>query len=666
MIDDDKLCRIINHEIADSIVSGSYITDNNNLLDRYNAELYGDEEEGLSQFTTTEVADVVDADMVSLVRVFLGANHPVRFSPIYASEDAIKESEDLNIYIPWIIDNVEDSFRKQFDLLKSIEIQKTGWVEYGVREIEKTETKEYEGISREEFQARLDELQNTDGIDEVEIESEDTENGTEYNFAVKLTRKRKEFFIDNVPWEDMIISRNVQSKQDANIVGRKWRKRRGELVAEGYDKETVKKLPLVSGKDSGQSNRYDSNGYDEIGGTNSIEWQMEMVEGVSVYVLVDQEGEGRLERMHVVKSGDEILHKEPFDHIPFAGGSAIPMPHNIVGKSRAEVCLSQQRIMTVLTRNVNDNIYAVNLGRTYVDDSKVNMDDQHTAVKHGTIRVDGDPRISVMPDIVPYHGDKTLQVIQYLETKHAKRTGDIISNQGLTSDQLHEETATRFEGMQELGEGKIELVARVIAETVYKDLYEGLAWFARHYQDTDQELHVLGGQLTINPSKWRFEHRIKAEINQADESIQFLSGILSLQREALSTGSFLSDEAKIFNTLTDLMKASGRHDVLRYFNNPERPEQLLQAENGVLKRTIQQLQQQVQQNPLAEAELIKAQARMAEVNQRDTLKAQEMDQDMRQFIMKMAQEDEHFRQTLVKELTKLELENGRNVPGSSV
>ena len=48
---------------------------------------------------------------------------------------------------------------------------------------------------------------------------------------------------------------------------------------------------------------------------------------------------------------------------------------------------------------------------------------------------------------------------------------------------------------------------------------------------------------------------------------------------------------------------------------------------------------------------------MAEVEGKET-------NQMRQFIMKMAQEDEHFRASLAKDLTKLELDSGVDVKGA--
>ena len=74
---------------------------------------------------------------------------------------------------------------------------------------------------------------------------------------------------------------------------------------------------------------------------------------------------------------------------------------------------------------------------------------------------------------------------------------------------------------------------------------------------------------------------------------------------------------------------------------------------------VEQLKQQAMQNPLAEAELIRAQAKMAEVQGKES-------NAMRQFVMKMAQEDEHFRASLAKDLTKLELDSGVNIKGAMV
>ena len=43
------------------------------------------------------------------------------------------------------------------------------------------------------------------------------------------------------------------------------------------------------------------------------------------------------ERRHILKSGEVILENESFPIHPYAGMSAIAMPHRAIGRSRAEL-----------------------------------------------------------------------------------------------------------------------------------------------------------------------------------------------------------------------------------------------------------------------------------------------------------------------------------------
>ena len=60
-----------------------------------------------------------------------------------------------------------------------------------------------------------------------------------------------------------------------------------------------------------------------------------------------------------------------------------------------------------------------------------------------------------------------------------------------------------------------------------------------------------------------------------------------------------------------MVNTIGKDAVEDYFNNPEEPEQVVTAERDMLKGMVQQLEAQAQ-NPLAEAEQVKAQGEIAE------------------------------------------------------
>jgi hypothetical protein len=443
-------------------------------------------------------------------------------------------------------------------------------------------------------------------------------------------------------------------------------------LVDGYSKEDVMKLD----RSDGQSSVIEDARFFDQGGTEQQkiiqQWASETVSGVDVYVLLDTENNGILERHHIIKSGDVILTDDVEDHVPYAIGSAELMPDNMIGRGRASLVQQHQKVNTFLTRGIINNIAKVNNPRTAVrkDPNKVSgvdMDDLLNDIEGGVIRTDGQPSQDIMPVTVPYIGDAIMQVQAGFDQKAAQTTGSQLANQALTADNLHKETATRFEGIQEAGLAKIELVARNLAETVWTDLYEGLAWLLKEFQDTDREIYVLGRQMVVNPANWQFDHKIRAVVGtgSGDDSktLMNLSTILQLQRDAVTNQSRLSDEAKIYNTLEKITRAMGQHTPSEFFNDPEEPQEAMKAELDILRRQVEELATQLQQkNPLAEVEQIKNQDKEAQRQFDAAMKIK--DEQLKKIQMQVDALQKQSEDSIKR--TELELKYGQNVPGSDV
>ena len=578
----------------------------------------------------------------------------------------VREAEDKNIYIPYILRNVKDSFRKQHAFLKQAEIQKLGILEYGIRDERKTTTKSYTGLNELSLVQLIQELQGDSGVTKVEIVGQDIvedDEGAAYSVDIRITEGSQEYFIDNIANEDFICSRNTETKDDADIVGKRFRKSRGDLIAMGFDEDIVRGLPASTpdNNSSAKQERYKTQGGEDTDAPIQ-DWPNELVEGMDVYAKIDYDEDGIPERRHIIKCGREILENEPFDHVPYAITSAMLMPLNLVGKSRVEQGLTTQRVQSVLTRNVLDNVYSVNNPGHVVNDDVVEIDDLLTQRPNRIVRASGGIAGNILPIETPYIGDKALQVIQYMDSLQSRRTGSQLASQGLDADSLHKETATRFTGVQDEAAAKTELVARVIAETGYKDLYEGLAWFAMHFQDEAKEIYVLGRQMVVDPSSWKFDHKVEAVVGTGagdnEKTLETLSGIYALQLQQKESGSTLTDDSKIYNTLEKIVKASGLHRPDRYFNDPERPDQLLMAENQLLKQQLQVMQQQLE-NPLEGAEKIKQQGSIM----RDQMKYQH-EKEMK--AADINQDNKELAQDSFFKAAELELEYNTDIPGQGV
>ena len=617
-MDERQLATVVDFMVENSVTdSGSLLTDNEEYLKRYKAEAYGDEVEGRSRVVSTDTRDLVESDMPSLARVFLGAGDPVEFEPIKETREAYKEAKDKQAIVSYIIKNIPNSFRTQHDWLKASEIQSIAAIEYGCKEVRDTKVKKYTGIDTDELTAIIASIEAETDVDKVDIiESDDEEEGV-MDATIRITYERNEYFMNGVPIEDMIISRNATNKKDADIIGKRFKKRRGDLVQEGWSIDEIDKLP--SSSDGGDNDRntlkavrYNDQGGEDWDSDTYLSWSNQEIEGYDVYALVDYDGDGIAERRHIIQVGNTVLENEPFDHVPYAIISSMLMPYDVIGSPRAELTRQYDRTNTVLWRQMLDNIYAVNNPRMLHSEA-VDIDDLLDISLNGLIRTEGSVNDSLMPIQIPYIGDKSLQVVAYMDGKKTASTGATMANQALQADNLHEETATRFKGMEQAAAAKIELVARVIAEVGYRDLWEGIAWFAAHYQDTDLEVRVLGRQMTINPTEWKYDHKVAATVGTGagddEQKMGNLSAIYQIQSQLLASGSTLVDQTKLYNTLAEMTKTMGRNAVSQLFNNPEVPEAIVTAERDMLKQMVKQMEAQ-QQNPLAEAEKVKGEYEM--------------------------------------------------------
>jgi hypothetical protein len=349
------------------------------------------------------------------------------------------------------------------------------------------------------------------------------------------------------------------------------------------------------------------------------------------------------------------------------------MPHNAIGMSRAELAAPTARIKTTLVRGILDNAYSVAAPQMGVNDN-VNLDDLLVKRPGGIVRTKGveNPGQSIMPFNVEYIGDRMLQVMQYMDQARAQTTGTLLASQGLQSDQFEKETAARFNGVQDASQAKIELVARVIAETAYKRMYSGIAWLVSQYQTTEVEMMILGKPLTINPANWKHRHTVRSSIGlgsgDGERTTETLSAIYNLQSQLIAQGSPLVDQVKIYNTLDSMLKSLDIHNTGEFFNNPEKPEQLLQAENEILKKQMQQMQQALEQSQddFQKAAQVTAQAKLIEAQGKAGLEAAKITENVRQFDIKTVQDKNQADQKAAIELTKIEANTNKDIPGSLI
>ena len=680
----EELMQYRNMAEAGSIHASDQLNaDHQKAYDYYSGNPLGNEVEDESKVISTDVFDVVEADMPSLVRVFLGANEILKFTPINDSLEERRIAEEKTKYINQLVRNQPDSYKTIFDWLKGAEIYKYSAVNFGFEEEDTVKVVEFEGLSEEEFEEVKIELQiqQQEGamVNFEEVDRDKKDDLKDLKATIKKTVGR--YFNRYINPEDFIISKGATSVDEAQTVGHDQYVTKSDLVAMGYSKEVVKDLPSTGSTDSTNAqNRMRNQGGTADG--NASHWTGELVKLETRYIKIDKDGDGIAERLKMVTVGEELLEDLPYEIAPYAVLVSVMMPGQLIGKSRAEITMETQDIKTALLRQTMMNMYQVGAARMAINE-QVNKDDAANQRVGGLIRTKGkdNPLNHIAAYPTPFIGDKALMVLQYADTARAQRTGSLMANQALDSDKMGKETAARFNGVQDAGQAKIELVARGHAETGFRSLYMGMLWTVAHFQKDKTEIMVLGKPLTVDPRRWLTDQPMVCNVGLGagddDTILQNMGSLLSVSQQLASSGSPLTDMSKQYNILSRITKAMNQSDVDEFFNNPEQPEELLQAQVEQLQRKNQQLEQQVQTNPLAEAEMVKREGEIAIAQGKLALEGAKLTEDQRQFDVNALQSQEQFNEEMKAKYdklilegeakyTELELKYNEDVPGSRV
>lgn len=632
---EDDFKSYLKSAIAGTETLRSEISSDCDISDGYYAcDPRGDESDGFATFISSQVADLVDSDIPTVVRIFLGAGKAVEFMPCNENnkEDA-REASNKTKYVEKLITSAPGYYRTMLSMLMGVELHKISILRYGLQEKKTVRVKEHCGITAEtmmlldeQYRKEYDKVE----VLEQEIDDDEMQEGGETLYEVKYRLTKKE---DPIPYIRRVhpsrfrISPDATGKEDARIIGEDIFIRRGELVARGYKKDEVAKIPRAT-----DSHDYNLNPHQ----AESTEWASEIVQGFDGFFECDADGDGIIETRQVLIFGDVLLENEELDGDPrsknFAFCSATMLPDNVIGMSRAERAIPYQDSITDMTRAMLDNTAQLTRGRTLVNQSEEAGINAYDLMGGGNIirykpQAPIDPSMLMYPVPVQPVATEALTVIQFLDSQRSQATGSLMANQGLKADTLYKETATRFKGVDDSAQAKVELLVRNIAETVIKDLYEGMAYYAQRHRLKELEVKVLGEEMKINPGEWMIDHHCGVTVGTGygdnEKTLVTLNALLQVMGSLQGTG--IVDAKKMYNLLVKMAHAGGLSNVSDYLNDPENKEETILAENEQLKATVAQLQQQIgDATPLLQVEQLRAQLKAMQGQMEDAFKRDQL------------------------------------------
>ena len=306
------------------------------------------------------------------------------------------------------------------------------------------------------------------------------------------------------------------------------------------------------------------------------------------FIKADQNGDGQPELRYICTMGEdhEIVNDEEANRVKFALFSCDPISHTIVGDSIADYTQDIQKIKTNMMRGILDSLAESINPKTVVNELMVNLDDALNDDLGAVIRTRGDPSASVMFTQTPFAGQAAMPVLEMLNDQLSRRTGLTDAAKGLDPKALQSSTQIGVEAIVNGAQERVELVARVLCETGFKDLFSGLYNEICENPNPPRTLRIRGKFVPYDTST--FDASMAVEVNpnlgKGCDMVRMmaLSGIKTDQQAIIAQMGLnnpIVGIPEMLNTMTDMLALANVKNVGRYFKTPtpQQMQQLLSA-----------------------------------------------------------------------------------------
>lgn len=455
-----------------------------------------------SKATSTDVSDAVLTALPDLCEIFIGGEDIGAFRAVgEEDEEAAKQETEV---VNHVIMEQNPGFELVHDGIHDALLNKVGIYNFWIEEEENYSADKLEGQTTMSVEAALQ--QHGENVMNVTQTGEDPMLGPLYSFTIQRAKTNKCVKIAAVDPNRFAVARDTKGLRDTTYCCMMTTPRAQELKAMGLNPDQVDRLAEfnASAKQEQEMAR-DTAGENLNPMSNGATHDLRTV-CVYVHVIrVDAMDEGRPQIWRIVSNEQctELLDKEMLSCVPFAAGSPYRIPHRLYGRSLADLLLELQRIRTALTRlHLDAGFFSINQ-RHEIALSDAN---EHTLSDYLN-NIPGYPVRSktgnALKPLTNARSDfATLESLEYFATVAENRTGIVRNAQGINPDTLHD-TAKGAQMLMTAAQKRLRMIARTLAETLFKDLFIGVHTLLRTSGSQQMTVRITGKKwVPVDPSSW--------------------------------------------------------------------------------------------------------------------------------------------------------------------
>lgn len=624
---DDDVVDLVNQELGNAMggPGGDIANDRALAFSYYNREPFGNEEHAISKVVTSDVMEVVDGIMPSMMRLFTSQDNLLEFDAHGPEDEPAAEQE--SDYVSYLFFKRNPAFEILFFWTFDALLQKNGYVKVFWDDYEEITNETYEGLSEAELESLLDDDE-LEAIERDERQAETVDNdgnvgmGTVHDVKFKRVRTKGTPRVVNVPPEEFRISADARSTDpsQAKMVAHERFVKRDELYAMGFDKKIVDELPaesVTAPATDGKARRNKSDDHKQSS-TDSKDKAGDNIKLTEAYISVDQDDDGRAELKQVFIANGAKIEVNDSDRQPFHCISASPLPHKHFGLCPGEKVMDNQLITSTLLRQMLDNLYHTNNPGHGVWEQGIGEGTMEALLTRRVGAVTTFQRPvgeSYAPMTVPFTADASFPMLAYFDKVKRDRTGVNSDAEGLDPAELKHIQQSVMASSHSISKGKIELIARIFAETGFKTLFLHFHELTLKHQQDAEIVKLRNGWTQVNPQEWRTRKDmtvgIGLGIGTREQNLIHLDSIKEIQKEMVAGGGMnvTVTPKHLFNTASEFVKNANLKRPEMFFRDPGNEKGAPpSSEQDAIKKKEQQLLERQQQldaerNKINEAKL---------------------------------------------------------------
>lgn len=593
---DSELRALLAAEKADALAavqSSRLSQERQDAMNYYNGDVSKDlpSLDGRSKVVSTDVADVVEGLMPSLMEIFCAGDEVVRFEPV-GPEDETRAEQETD-YVNHVFMQQNPGFMVLYSFIKDALLQKVGVCKVWWEEEEREERETYYDQPDDAFallvaNPEVEVVEHTakpDPYAPAPADGDDEEaEAPQLHDVTVVTRKTYACAkVEPVPPEEFGIARRARSIRDADYCFHEVIKTETDLIEQGYDAHQISALPSYSSLENSETQARNTVDEQDGGGDEGANRATRPIKVTEHYIRMDYEGDGKARLYRVTTAGEgDILKREgrpdiePEDMIRFAAMTPVIVTHRFFGRSIADLVMDIQRIKTSMLRALMDNAYVVNNPRPVISEEDCTTDtiDDLLVSRHGAqIRVKRNAPAAVVWQTVPSIANHIYPLLEYQDATREWRTGVTRQGQGIDANALQNQSATAVNQAFTAAQARMKLIARIFAETGIRDLFSLLHATIRKHGQKAQTVRLRNKWVQVDPREWKSRNDMTINVGLGtggrQQQLANVMALIGLQTEALANGLVnLVKVDNLYNSAKEFIKIVGLKSVEQFFTDP--------------------------------------------------------------------------------------------------